>query len=110
MSVSAWTQKGSTLSDKTASKEFGLSQNEIIEAIKSGKLEYKQNYMHGNPYFRLLRNEVESLVNEKYGNNYLKNKKLKNELSQVSKEINRLKKQLASLQRKEAELSENIDE
>jgi len=86
------------------------SQNEIIEAIKSGKLEYKQNYMHGNPYFRLLRNEVASLVNEKYGNNYLKNKKLENELSQVSKEINRLRKQLASLQRKEAELLENIDE
>ncbi len=66
--------------------------------------------MHGNPYFRLLRNEVASLVNEKYGNNYLKNKKLENELSQVSKEINRLRKQLASLQRKEAELLENIDE
>ena len=109
MTGSAWTQKGGTLSDKTARKEFGLSQDEIIEAIKSGKLEYKQNYMHGNPYFRLLRNEVESLVNEKYGNNYLKNKKLKNELAQVTKEINRLKKQLASLERKKAELLENID-
>jgi len=61
------------------------------------------------PYVRLLRNEVESLVNEKYGNNYLKNKKLKNELAQVTKEINRLKKQLASLERKKAELLENID-
>ena len=109
MSGSIWTQKGGTLSDKTARKEFGLSQDEIIEAIKSGKLEYKQNYMHGNPYFRLLRNEVESLVNEKYGNNYLKNKKLKNKLAQVTKEINRLKKQLASFERKKAELLENID-
>ena len=61
-----------------------------------------------SPYFRLLRNEVESLVNEKYGNNYLKNKKLKNKLAQVSKEINRLKKQLASLERKKAELLEKI--
>ncbi len=78
MSDSAWTLKGGTLSDKTARKEFGLSQDEIIEAIKSGKLEYKQNYMHGNPYLRLLRNEIEALVNEKYGTNYLKNKKLKN--------------------------------
>ncbi len=110
MSDSAWTQKGGTLSDKTARKEFGLSQDEIIEAIKSGKLEYKQNYMHGNPYLRLLRNEIEALVNEKYGTNYLKNKKLKNELSQVTKEINKLKKQLASLERKKAELLENIGE
>ncbi len=61
-----------------------------------------------SPYFRLLRNEVESLVNEKYGNNYLKNKKLKNKLAQVTKEINRLKKQLASLERKKAELLEKI--
>ncbi len=110
MSDSAWTQKGGTLSDKTARKEFGLSQDEIIEAIKSGKLEYKQNYMHGNPYLRLLRNEIEALVNEKYGTNYLKNKKLKNELSQATKEINKLKKQLATLERKKAELLENIGE
>ena len=110
MSDSAWTQKGGTLSDKTARKEFGLSQDEIIEAIKSGKLKYKQNYMHGNPYLRLLRNEVESLVNEKYGNNYLKNKKLKNELLQVTKEINRVKKQLAFLERNKVELLENIGE
>ena len=110
MSGSAWTQKGDTLSDKTARKEFGLSQDEIIEAIKSGKLEYKQNYMHGNPYFRLLRNEVESLVNEKYGTNYLKNEKLKNELSQVTKEIKKLKKQLVTLERKKAELLENVGE
>jgi len=110
MSDSAWTQKGGTLSDKTARKEFGLSQDEIIEAIKSGKLKYKQNYMHGNPYLRLLRNEIEALVNEKYGNNYLKNKKLKNELSQVTKEINRLKKHLASFERKKAELLKNIGE
>jgi len=32
-----------------------------------------------------------------------------NELAQVTKEINRLKKQLASLERKKAELLKNID-
>jgi len=110
MSDSVWTQKGATLSDKSARKEFGLSQEEIIEAIKSEKFQYRQNYMHGNPYFRLLRSEVESLVNEKYGKNYLGTKKLKNELSQVTKEIKRLKKQLASLERKKVELLEKIGE
>ncbi len=58
----------------------------------------------------MLRNEIEALVNEKYGTNYLKNKKLKNELSQVTKEIKKLKKQLATLERKKAELLENICE
>ena len=30
-----WNRKGATLSDKTARKEYGLSQDEIIEAIES---------------------------------------------------------------------------
>ncbi len=33
-----WTKKGGTLSDKTAVKEFGLTQNDIIKAINEGKL------------------------------------------------------------------------
>jgi flagellar capping protein FliD len=107
---SVWSKKGATLSDKSARKEFGLTQEEIVEAIRSEKLQYKQNYMHGNPYFRLLRSEVESLVNEKYGEDYLKTKKLKNELSQVNKEIRRLKKQLKSLEEKKLELLRNIGE
>ena len=44
MSASVWTQKGATLSDKSARKEFGLSQEEIIKAIKSKKLQYRENY------------------------------------------------------------------
>ena len=107
---SVWSKKGATLSDKSARKEFGLTQEEIVEAIRSEKLQYKQNYMHGNPYFMLLRSEVESLVNEKYGEDYLKTKKQKNELSQVNKEIRRLKKQLKSLEEKKLELLRNIGE
>ena len=106
MSDSLWIQKGGTLSDKSARKEFGLSQEEIIEAIKSDKLQYRQNYMHGNPYFRLLRSEVECLVNEKYGKDYLEIKKLRNELSQVTKEIKKINNQLSSLERKKVELLE----
>jgi len=33
----AWTQKGATLSDTSARKEFGMTQEEIIEGIKAGK-------------------------------------------------------------------------
>jgi hypothetical protein len=67
-----WSKKGATLSDKSARKEFGLTQEEIVEAIKAGKLQYRLNNIYGNPYLRLVRSEVEALVDEKYGNNFLK--------------------------------------
>ena len=50
-----WGRKGATLSDKTARAEFGLTQDEIIAAIRAGKLQYRPAAMHGNPWLRLLR-------------------------------------------------------
>jgi len=106
---SAWSKKGATLSDKSARKEFGLSQEKIIEAIKAGKLQYRLNNVFGNPYLRLLRSEVEALVNKKYGSNYLKKKKLEKELAQVNKELKMLKTQIVSLERRKAELIGSLD-
>jgi hypothetical protein len=57
-----WGRKGATLSDKTARSEFGLTQDEIIAAIDAGKLQCRSASMHGNPWLRLLRREVEELV------------------------------------------------
>jgi hypothetical protein len=54
---SAWFKKGATLSDKSARKDFGLTQEEIIDAIKDGKLQYRINNAFGNPYFKLVRSE-----------------------------------------------------
>ncbi len=110
MPDSVWTKKGATLSDKSARKEFGLTQEEIIEAMRGGKLQFRNNYMHGNPYFRLLRSEVEALVDEKHGANYLKRKKLKTELTQITKALKRLRAEVASLEKRKAELLENIGE
>ena len=107
---SEWTKKGGTLSDKSARKEFGLKQEEIIDAIRSGKLQYRQNYMHGNRYFRLIRSEVEAFVYAECGSNYLKNKKLKNELTQVNKELKRLKAEFARLEQRKVELLKEIGE
>ena len=104
MSSSSWTQKGATLSDKSARKEFGLTQKQIIDAIKGGKLQYRQNHIHGNPYFRLLRNEIESLAKELFGNDCFENQKIQNKLSQISREINSLKRKIKALEKKKAEL------
>ena len=110
MSDSVWTTKGATLSDKSARQEFGLAQEEIIQAMRDGKLQFRNNYMHGNPYFRLLRSEVEALVDEKYGAHYLKKKKLKTELSQIDKKLRKLRAEVVSLEKRKAELLKNIGE
>lgn len=49
-----WQRKGATLSDKTARKEFGLTQDQIVQAIRACKLHHREASMHGNPWVRLL--------------------------------------------------------
>lgn len=110
VSTAEWNKKGAALSDKSARKEFGLTQEQIIGAINSGKLQYRQNYIHGNPYFRLLRDEVEELAKELIGLEKLKHTQIQNELSQVNREINKLKRQLKVLEKRKTELSSLINE
>lgn len=107
---SAWFKKGATLSDKSARKEFGLTQDDIFEGLRDGKLHYRINSVFGNPYYRLIRNEVETLVNEKYGSNYLKKKQIRKEFAQTKRELKKLKTQVASLELKKAELSAILDD
>ena len=99
-----WVQKGATLSDKTAQKEFGLRHEDIIVAIREGKLQYRHNTLYGNPCLKLLREEVECLVNEKYGMNYLKQRNAKTELGKVQTAIRSLQRKIAQLEKRRAEL------
>lgn len=108
--ISLWTKKGATLSDKTAQKEFDLTQEEIIKAIKAGKLHYRHNTLFGNPCLKLLRNEVEAFVNETYGDNHLKTQKIKNDLNKINTEIRSLKRKLSKLEKKKKALSEVLTE
>lgn len=106
---SVWTNKGATLSDKSARKEFGLTQPEIIQAIREGKLQYRTNNIYGNPYLRLVRKEVEKLVDEKYGGEYLKKKKIQHELAQVNQALKKLKAQAVALEKRKDELLTMLD-
>jgi hypothetical protein len=99
-----WRLKGATLSDKTAREEFGLTQDEIIRAIRAGKLQYREASMHGNPWLRLLRREVEALVSTTRGKNYLNARQVKTELAHVNRELRRLKTQIAQLEKRKADL------
>ena len=108
MFESDWTKKGATLSDKSAIKEFGLTQNEIIKYINKGKLQYRHNSAHGNPYLKLIRDEVESVINEVYGEKHLTDKKINKQLGDIDKEIRKFKSKLSSLEKSKKELLEVI--
>ncbi len=105
---SIWARKGATFSDKSARQEFGLTQQEIYAAMRSGKLQFREASMHGNPWFRLLRHEVEALVKEKSGQGGLRRKKLEKELADLNKEARKLKARLKVIDGRRAELMKEL--
>ena len=102
-----WQRSGATLSDKTARQEFGLTQDEIYDA---GTLQYRQAYMHGNPWLRLLRREVEALARARHGDRYVSEQQARAELTRVNREIRRLRTELAELEERRAKLSSDVGE
>lgn len=103
-SDSKWQRKGATLSDKTARDEFGLTRDEIIQAIRAGTLQYREGSMHGNPWLRLLRREVEALVRKTHGDNYVRDRQAKAELTRIDRELRLLEVQIARLEEWKAKL------
>ena len=103
-----WRRKGATLSDKTARKELGMTQDEIVEAIRAGKLHYRVASMHGNPWYRLLRSEVEALVQASRGQGYLEQRHATTELAHVDSELRRLRAELTKLEERRAEITARL--
>jgi len=110
-SAEEWGRKSATLSDKTARSQYALTQEEIYAAIDAGKLRYRPAAVHGNPWLRLLRREVEDLVRARSGDRYLR--KARTELAQTNRELKQLRVQLAALEERRAallaELAEHAD-
>jgi hypothetical protein len=106
---SEWQRKGTTLSDRTARKEFGLTQDEIVRAIRAGQLQYSEASMHGNPWLRLLRREVEALVKEKHRDGHLRDQRAKTELERINRELRRLKTQIIALGKHKSELVASME-
>ena len=102
---SEWARRGATLSDTTAAREFGLTRDEIYQSLSAGALSYRQGSMHGNPWFRLLRREVEELVLAKHGAGYLKDRQMKTELAGINRDLKRLKAVIAQLEARKATLT-----
>ena len=99
-----WNRKGATLSDVTACKEYGVGRDLIVKGIRAGRLEYREGSIWGNPYLRVLRSQLEKYIVEQLGSSYLVSKKTQAELRKVNKEIGDLRKKLAALSARKAEL------
>ena len=105
-----WARKGTTLSDKTARSEFGLTQDEIISAINAGKLQYRPASMHGNPWLRLLRSEVEDLARTLHGERHLREHQARTELARINRELKQLRTRLSALEERRTALLDELGE
>ena len=105
-----WSRKGATLSDKTARKEFGLTQAEIEAAIDAGQLQYRVGVVHGNPWLRLLRREVEEVMTSTYNDRVHRERRAKAELARVDRELKRLRAELAALEEQRARILAGLEE
>ena len=99
-----WNRKGATLSDATAEKEYGVTREFIIAGIRSGKIEYREGSIWHNSILRLLRSQLKSYIAEELGASYLADRKVRAELRAVNAEIATVRKTLAMLEVRKAEL------
>ena len=66
--------------------------------------------MHGNPWLRLLRREVEDLARTSHGDRYVGGRQARAELARVNREIKRLRTELAALEERRSKLSSGLGE
>ena len=105
-----WRRKGATLSDKTARKEFGLTQGEIEAAIDAGQLQYRVGVVHGNPWLRLLRRELEALLESTYNDRDHRHRRTTAELARVERELKRLGAEVRALEEHRTKLLADVQE
>ena len=99
-----WSRKGATLSDVTARKEYGVDSDFIVAGINAGRLEYREGAIHGNPYIRVLRSQLEAYIAEQRGDDYLRRWQDNTELREIKREMAQLRKRLDELVARRAEI------
>jgi predicted RNase H-like nuclease (RuvC/YqgF family) len=104
-----WSRKGATLSDKTARKEFGLTQKEIEAAIDAGQLQYRVGVIHGNPWLRLLRREVEELMKTTHDDRDHRQRRARADLARVDRDLKKLRSEVTALEQQRAQLLADLE-
>jgi Tfp pilus assembly protein PilO len=79
-------------------------------SVRAGKLQYRPAAIHGNPWLRLLRREVEDLVSTRHGERYLREQQARTELKQVTRELKQLRAQLTPLEERRSVLLTELGE
>ena len=102
-----WNQKGATLSDKTAIKDYGIDREFMLKGIRAGKLEFQERSIYGNPYVVILRRQLEQYIAEELGSDHLslilnqkKRRTLKKEIKKTRLNLQALELELAALEKK----------
>ena len=104
-----WSRKGATLSDKSARKEFGLTQDEIVAAIDAGQLQYRVGVIQGNPWLRLLRREVEELMDSTYSDRDHRQRRAMAEVARVDRDLKKLRTEITELEEHRAKLIADLE-
>ena len=99
-----WSRKKATLSEVTARKEYGVDSAFIVKGINAGKLEYREGAIHGNPYIRVLRRQLEAYIAEELGDDHLRSRQEQTELRELTREIAALRKRLDQLETRRAQI------
>ncbi len=89
---------------------MGLTQAEIEGAIDAGQLQYGVGVIHGNPWLRLLRREVEKLMESTYNDRDHRQRRAKAELARVDRELKHLRAEVAALEEQRAMLLADLQE
>jgi hypothetical protein len=103
-----WSRKGATLSDKSARKEFGLTQDEIVAAIDAGQLQYRVGVIHGNPWLRLLRREIEELMSSTHNDRDHRQRRARAELARLDRDLKKLRSEVTALEEQRARLLQDL--
>lgn len=99
-----WSRKGATLSHVTARKKYGVDLDFITAGINAGRLEYREGAIHGNPYIRVLRRQLETYIAEELGADHLRSWQETTELREINLESAQLRKRLEELEARRAQL------
>jgi hypothetical protein len=79
-----------------------------VEGIRAGKLEYRKGSIRGNPYLRILRNQLEKYIAEELGQNHFSNTKNLKELRKIKREIANLRKKMSELEAQRTEIESQM--
>jgi len=99
------------ITERDARCEFGLTRQEIYDAVGAQKLHFKENVSYGNVWLQLVRSEVRALAVELKGEDTLEKEKLESTLRGIKRkikagrrEVSKLKKQLKDIEDREVQL------